>query len=99
MANGVNCPHDLQVSERWIAKYGDAVFFFSRLLPVVRTFISLGGGITRARFWTFSFYTLIGSWLWSYFLIYIGFLLGENWERIYQVWHKFDYLLIFWLLF
>ncbi|MFA6428012.1 MAG: DedA family protein [Candidatus Buchananbacteria bacterium] len=85
---------DLNLADRWIAKYGDAVFFFSRLLPVVRTFISLGGGITKARFWHFSFYTFIGSWLWSYLLIYLGVRLGEHWIEIRVVWEKFDFLII-----
>lgn len=85
---------DLDLADHWIAKYGAVVFFFSRLLPVVRTFISLGAGITRAKFWRFCFYTFIGSWIWSYVLIYIGVKAGEQWQQIRIIWEKFDFLII-----
>lgn len=75
-------PHDLERADRWFEKYGDAAAFFSRLLPVVRTFISLPAGIARMPFWRFTILTFIGSLPWSFALTLAGYLLGENWERI-----------------
>lgn len=75
-------PHDLDRADRWFEKYGDAAAFFSRLLPVVRTFISLPAGISRMPFGRFSLLTFLGSLPWSFALTWAGFLLGENWERI-----------------
>lgn len=75
-------PHDLDRADRWFEKYGDAAALFSRLLPVVRTFISLPAGISRMPFGRFSLLTFLGSLPWSFALTWAGFLLGENWERI-----------------
>ena len=69
---------------------GGAVFF-GRLLPVVRTFISIPAGIARMNFWKFSVYTFAGSFPWSLGLAYGGFLLGENWEAMRSVMRPFDF--------
>jgi len=82
--------HDLDLADNWFAKYGQSAVFFSRLLPVVRTFISLPAGIARMDFKRFCFYTLLGSLPWSFFLAYIGMKLGENWEGLKIYFHKFD---------
>jgi membrane protein DedA with SNARE-associated domain len=74
--------HDLDLAERWFDRYGQWTVFFSRLLPVVRTFISVPAGVARMPVWQFSAYTLAGSFPWSLGLAWAGFLLGENWERI-----------------
>lgn len=83
--------HDLDKAEAWVKKYGDVTFFICRMLPVVRTFISLPAGVLKANFWPFTIYTFIGSWIWSYGLVYVGFVLGENLEVFKHYWHKFDY--------
>lgn len=85
--------HDLDVADRWFNKYGQATVFFSRLLPVIRTFISLPAGIARMNFAKFSFYTLLGCLTWSIFLTYVGFKMGEHWMSIERYFHKFDYLI------
>ncbi|MEB3245531.1 MAG: DedA family protein [Vampirovibrionales bacterium] len=82
--------HDLDVSEKWVAKYGDWAFFLCRMLPVVRTFISLPAGILKAHFWTFTLLTFIGSWVWSYALVYVGIKVGDNLETFKHYWHQFD---------
>ncbi len=87
-------PHDLDVSERWVNKYGTLTFFICRMLPVVRTFISLPAGILKARFWPFMFLTFIGSWIWSYALVWVGVKFGENKELFSHYWHKFDAAII-----
>jgi membrane protein DedA with SNARE-associated domain len=73
---------DLELAERWFGRYGDWVIFVSRLLPVVRTFISLPAGIARMNFPKFLIYTFVGSFLWCLGLAYGGYQLGEYWEQI-----------------
>ncbi|OGH95768.1 MAG: alkaline phosphatase [Candidatus Melainabacteria bacterium RIFOXYA12_FULL_32_12] len=85
---------DLEIADRWTEKYGDISFFICRMLPVVRTFISLPAGILRAHFPRFIAYTFIGSLIWSYFLVYVGVKLGEHREQLKDLWHKFDYAIV-----
>lgn len=85
--------HDLALTESWFARYGQATVFFSRLLPVVRTFISLPAGIARMPFKKFCVYTLAGSLPWSFVLAYAGRLAGENWDFLKVYFHKFDLLI------
>ncbi len=77
-------------AERWFLKYGDWIVFFSRLLPVVRTFISIPAGIARMNLWKFSIFTFMGSFPWSLGLAYGGFLLGENWGQLRSAMRPFD---------
>ncbi|MBX2861600.1 MAG: DedA family protein [Vampirovibrio sp.] len=86
--------HDLEDAEKWTEKYGDMTFFICRMLPVVRTFISLPAGILKARLIPFTLYTFIGSWVWSYGLVYVGVKLGDNLELFRHYWHKFDYAIV-----
>lgn len=81
---------DLDRADRWFARYGDAIAFFSRLLPVVRTFISLPAGIARMNLGKFLVYTFAGSFIWSGLLAYLGFVAGENWEAIRERMRPFD---------
>jgi len=74
--------HDLDLAERWFTKYGNWAIFFSRVLPVVRTFISFPAGLARMNVWKFGLYTFAGSLPWSLGLAWAGFVLGEHWERI-----------------
>ncbi|MGQ9571565.1 MAG: DedA family protein [Dehalococcoidia bacterium] len=74
--------HEVAQAERWFARYGDRAVFISRMLPVIRTFISLPAGIARMNIWRFSILTFVGSFPWSLGLAWAGFILGENWERI-----------------
>lgn len=85
--------HDLDASDRWFAKYGQGIVFFGRLLPVIRTFISLPAGIAKMDFKKFCAYTFLGALFWSGFLAYIGYIMGENWEQIRDYFHKFDILI------
>ena len=85
---------ELDKSQRFFSKYGSASVFFSRLLPIVRTFISLPAGIARMPFAKFCVYTFIGSFFWSALLAYIGVFLGENWQSIEVYFRKFDWLIL-----
>ncbi len=80
--------------ERWFRKYGEQIVFFSRLMPAVRTFISLPAGVAKTNFTKFCILTFLGSLIWSYFLSYIGFFLGKNWSSIEVYYRKFEYLIV-----
>jgi membrane protein DedA with SNARE-associated domain len=81
---------DIEMADRWFAKYGDAAVFFSRMLPVVRTFISLPAGIARVNIYRFMLYTFLGALPWCYLLAYIGVKMGEQWEHLRDYFHQFD---------
>lgn len=81
---------EIDKAEVWFSKYGEWAVFFSRLLPIVRTFISIPAGIARMNFWKFSLYTFTGSFPWSLGLAYGGYLLGANWEDLRSVMRPFD---------
>ena len=83
--------HEVDRAEEWFQKYGELAVFASRLLPVVRTFISVPAGIARMNIWKFSFYTFVGSYPWSLGLAYGGYKLGENWEDLRRVMRPFDF--------
>jgi membrane protein DedA with SNARE-associated domain len=82
--------HDLDLADRFFQKYGNAAVFISRLLPVIRTFISLPAGIAKMNFPQFVIYTFLGSLPFCYFLAYIGKKLGDNWNTLGAYFHKFD---------
>ena len=86
--------HDLEQADRWFTKRGNWSVFISRLLPVVRTFISLPAGIARMKFIPFLIYTFIGSFIWSTGLAYGGYKLGEHWEQLRDIMRPFDPLVI-----
>jgi membrane protein DedA with SNARE-associated domain len=85
--------HDLDLASRWFERSGSWSIFASRLLPVVRTFISLPAGIARMHFVKFLVYTFLGSFIWSVGLAYGGYLLGEHWERVRAILRPFDPLI------
>ena len=75
-------------------KYGQWLAAISRLLPAVRTIISLPAGIAKVPFIKFSILTFFGSLIWSYILAYVGFLLGQNWQVIRPYFRKFDMIIV-----
>ena len=81
---------DLDLADRWFQKYGEAAVFFSRMLPVIRTFISLPAGVARMNFARFVVLTFIGSIPWCYGLAYVGVKMGERWEQLREYFHEFD---------
>ena len=87
---------DLDLADRWFARYGEAIVFFSRLLPVVRTFIAFPAGVARMNLTRFVIYTFLGSLPWCIALAYFGRLLGEQWDKndALKTWfHRFDFLI------
>jgi membrane protein DedA with SNARE-associated domain len=86
---------EINKADRWFARQGPSTVFFGRLLPVVRTFISLPAGITRMKFPKFLAYTFFGSLPWNFALAYVGVVLGENWKNLESYFRQFDYLILF----
>lgn len=78
----------------WYKKYGNSITFFSRLLPAVRTFISLPAGLAEMNIWKFSLYTFLGSLLWSIILTYIGVYLGSKWNTLGPYFSKFHLIIV-----
>jgi membrane protein DedA with SNARE-associated domain len=74
--------HDIDKAERWWAKRGTAAVFFSRMLPVIRTFISLPAGIEKMPFGRFTLYTAVGCVPWVFALTGVGYGLGQSWDSI-----------------
>ena len=74
--------HDIDKAEVWWEKHGEAATFFSRLLPVIRTFISLPAGMARMPFGKFTLYTFLGVIPWTYALTYLGYVVGDRWEQV-----------------
>jgi len=75
-------PHEIDRAEAWFADHGQAAVFFSRLLPVVRTFISLPAGVAEMPLGTFSVYTLAGCLPWTFALAGIGYAVGSQWDTV-----------------
>lgn len=90
--------HDYTKATQWFNKYGNSVVFFSRLLPGIRTFISLPAGLAEMNIWKFSLYTFLGSLLWSGFLTYIGFYLGSHWKDLDVYYRKFELVIVVFLI-
>jgi membrane protein DedA with SNARE-associated domain len=86
-------PHELELAERFFQKYGPATAFFSRLMPIVRTFISFPAGVARMPLGRFIAYSTAGAFLWSILLVYAGTVLGSRWVDIRHALQPFDLLI------
>jgi membrane protein DedA with SNARE-associated domain len=82
----------LEWADRWFEKHGDATVFFTRMLPIIRTFISLPAGVARMPFWRFTVLTLLGCIPWVLMLTFIGKEAGDNWEEWKDNLHYVDYV-------
>ena len=87
-------PSHLEWADRWFERYGSAAVFFSRMLPVIRTFISLPAGGARMPFWKFTVFTLAGCVPWIFMLTLIGREVGANWEDWKNSLHYVDYAVL-----
>jgi membrane protein DedA with SNARE-associated domain len=86
--------HDFERAEKFFQKRGEITIFLSRLLPIIRTFISLPAGIAKMNFIKFCFYTILGSFPWCFLFVYLGKKLGDNWKSIEENLKGFDYLIL-----
>ncbi|MBA2439997.1 MAG: DedA family protein, partial [Thermoleophilaceae bacterium] len=84
----------LELADRWFTRHGDATVFFTRMLPIIRTFISLPAGVARMPFWRFSVLTLAGCVPWVLMLTFVGKQAGDNWERWKDSLHYVDYAVL-----
>ncbi len=87
-------PKHLKWADDWFERYGAATVFFSRMLPIVRTFISLPAGVAKMPFWRFTAYTLAGCIPWVLMLALIGENVGDNWEQWRHRLGYLDYLVL-----
>ena len=87
-------PHDADRADEFFARHGDITIFLTRLMPIVRTFISLPAGIARMNFRKFVVYTFLGSLPWCFILAYAGYKLGEHWRDVGSTLHKYDALVV-----
>src|SRR4051794_3214859 len=84
----------LEWADRWFDRHGDATVFFARMLPIIRTFISLPAGVARMPFWRFTLLTLAGCIPWVLLLAFIGKEAGDNWESWKDSLHYVDYAVV-----
>lgn len=87
-------PKQLAWADRWFERYGGATVFFSRMLPVIRTFISLPAGAARMPFWRFTVLTTLGIIPWVLAWAIVGKQVGDDWERLQQKLHYVDYAIV-----
>jgi membrane protein DedA with SNARE-associated domain len=84
-------PHHLRSADRWFERHGDATVFFTRMMPVIRTFISLPAGVARMPFLRFAVLTFLGCLPWVFALAFIGKQVGANWTDWKDSLHYVDY--------
>jgi membrane protein DedA with SNARE-associated domain len=83
-------PHEIELADRFFARWGAQTVFIGRLLPIVRTFISFPAGVARMPLGKFVLYSTLGALPWSILLAYAGVILGENWVDIRHALQPFD---------
>lgn len=86
--------HHLKQADRWFERHGDATVFFSRMLPIVRTFISLPAGVSKMPFIRFTVLTTLGCIPWVFMLVFIGKQAGDRWESWKDNLHYIDYAVV-----
>lgn len=85
---------DLQIALEWFEKYGHRIVFFGRMIPAVRSLISIPAGMSRMPFWKFMLYSSLGTVIWTTFLAGVGFYFGENQAFMFSIMHRVGYLIL-----
>lgn len=85
---------DVKTALTWFEKYGHRIVFFGRMIPAVRSLISIPAGMSRMPFWKFMFYSGLGTVIWTTFLASVGYYFGENQQLMQQVFQQTSYLMI-----
>lgn len=86
-------PGELDMADRFFARFGGIAVLIGRLLPVIRSFIAFPAGVARMKLVPFHLYTFIGSWPWCFGLAWVGLKLGDKWNsdpRIKAAFHSAD---------
>lgn len=86
--------NDVKKALDWFERYGHRVVFFGRMIPAVRSLISIPAGMSRMPFWKFMSYSALGTIIWTTFLAYVGFYFGNNTELMQQIFSRVGYLII-----
>jgi len=87
-------PKHLAWADRWFEQHGDATVFFSRMIPVIRTFISLPAGVARMPFWRFTLLSFLGIVPWVLAFAIVGNAVGDNWDNLQEKLHYVDYAVV-----
>jgi membrane protein DedA with SNARE-associated domain len=87
-------PKHLAWADRWFERYGDVTVFFSRMLPVIRTFISLPAGVARMPFWRFTLLSFAGIVPWVLGFAIAGRSVGSDWDNLQEKLHYADYAIV-----
>jgi len=85
---------ELAAADRWFARYGSSAVLFGRLVPGIRTFISLPAGVARMPLGQFFLYSLVGSAPWTALLTWAGMVAGEQWTRVESRLHTGTYMVL-----
>lgn len=85
---------ELDEAEERFEKYGQMIVFVGRMLPIVRTFLALPAGLSHMNYKKFLLFSFLGDTLWSALLIYIGSVMGKNWQQLGEIFHKFDLVIV-----
>ena len=86
-------PHEIDRAHAWFDQHGQRAVFFGRLVPVVRTFISLPAGVARMDFGRFSIYTLLGCLPWTFGLAFVGYALGSRWDEVERLFRPLSWVI------
>lgn len=78
----------------WFDRYGEAVIFFGRMVPIVRSLVSIPAGISRMKRGKFSAYTAVGTGIWSFLLAFAGYLLGQSWPLVSEWVSRYEKLVL-----
>lgn len=84
--------HDLEVADRWFARYGDYAVLVARVIPVARSVISIPAGVSRMPVWRFLIFSALGTVPWNMLLIWGGMVLGENWQQVRELITPLEYV-------
>jgi membrane protein DedA with SNARE-associated domain len=87
-------PSHLAWADNWFQRYGDATVFFSRMLPIIRTFISLPAGVAKMPFWRFTVLSVLGIVPWVLAWAIVGREVGDNWDNLQEKLHYLDYAIV-----
>lgn len=90
--------HEVEKAEQWLRRYGEPTVFFTRLLPGIRTFVSLPAGMAQMPARRFVFYSALGVAPWTAALVYAGVKLGDNWDILRPLFHRVDIIIALILL-
>lgn len=89
----------IKESNKYMEKYDRYAVMVSRIVPIARTFISIVAGVTRMNVFSFIFYSTIGISIWNIFLIFIGYIIGDNMDKIAIILSNYTKLVLVTLIF